>query len=55
MGLIEQAAIGVSDALFSKTQRRVLSLLFGNPERNEFERLDEFEALTDDSGSKAVP
>ena len=28
--------IGLSEALFSKTQRRVLGLLFGNPDRSYY-------------------
>jgi predicted nucleotidyltransferase len=32
MGMIEQS--GLADALFTKTQRRVLGLLFGNPDRS---------------------
>jgi predicted nucleotidyltransferase len=35
MGLPHPAA-GLSDALFAKTQRRVLGLLFGNPDRSFF-------------------
>lgn len=36
MGAIDSPTTGLSDALFSKTQRRVLSLLFGNPDRSYF-------------------
>lgn len=35
MGLT-RPAVGLSDALFAKTQRRVLGLLFGNPDRSFF-------------------
>jgi predicted nucleotidyltransferase len=36
MGLYPAVTAGLSDALFAKTQRRVLGLLFGNPERSFF-------------------
>ena len=36
MGIIQAPAAGLSDALFAKTQRRVLGLLFGNPDRSFF-------------------
>jgi len=36
MGIIQTSAAGLSDALFAKTQRRVLGLLFGNPDRSYF-------------------
>ena len=36
MGLIRTPAASLSDALFAKTQRRVLGLLFGNPDRSFF-------------------
>ena len=36
MGLIGTPAAGLSEALFAKTQRRVLGLLFGNPDRSYF-------------------
>jgi predicted nucleotidyltransferase len=34
MGTIATARTGLGDALFSKTQRRVLGLLYGNPDRS---------------------
>lgn len=36
MGTIRTPAAGLSDALFAKTQRRVLGLLFGSPDRSFF-------------------
>lgn len=36
MGLPGPTATGLADALFGKTQRRVLGLLFGNPDRSYF-------------------
>jgi predicted nucleotidyltransferase len=36
MGLMQAPTAGLSDALFAKTQRRVLGLLFGNPDRSYF-------------------
>ena len=36
VGTIQTPAAGLSDALFAKTQRRVLGLLFGNPDRSYF-------------------
>lgn len=36
MGMNEKNMIGLGDALFSKTQRQVLGLLFGNPERSYY-------------------
>ena len=33
---IETTGLGLGDALFSKTQRQVLGLLFGNPERSYY-------------------
>jgi predicted nucleotidyltransferase len=34
--VIETTGLGLGDALFSKTQRQVLGLLFGNPERSYY-------------------
>lgn len=34
MGMYSQEATGLGEALFSKTQRKVLGLLFGNPDRS---------------------
>ena len=36
MGISQIPAAGLSDALFAKTQRRVLGVLFGNPDRSFF-------------------
>ena len=36
MGVSKISAVGLSDALFAKTQRRVLGVLFGNPDRSYF-------------------
>jgi len=36
MGISKIPASGLSDALFAKTQRRVLGVLFGNPDRSYF-------------------
>src|SRR5262245_48161726 len=36
MGTKRAEATGLGDVLFSKTQRRVLGLLFGNPDRSYF-------------------
>jgi len=36
MGIIQTPAASLSNALFAKTQRRVLGLLFGNPDRSYF-------------------
>jgi predicted nucleotidyltransferase len=36
MGIKEKNPIGISDALFTGTQRQVLGLLFGNPDRSYY-------------------
>lgn len=36
MGVNDKLMVGLGDALFSKTQRQVLGLLFGNPERSYY-------------------
>jgi hypothetical protein len=36
MGTIETGHTGLGEALFSKTQRQVLGLLFGNPDRSYY-------------------
>lgn len=36
MGMIDTTQAGLGDVLFSKTQRQVLGLLFGNPERSYY-------------------
>ena len=36
MGITQSAGTGLSEALFAKTQRRVLGLLFGSPDRSFF-------------------
>ena len=36
MRLSQTPVVGLSDALFAKTQRRVLGVLFGNPDRSYF-------------------
>ena len=36
VGLLQTSPAGLSDALFAKTQRRVLGVLFGNPDRSFF-------------------
>lgn len=51
MGQYMQASTGLGDALFSKTQQRVLGLLFGQPDRSYF--ANELIALTG-GGSGAV-
>ena len=36
MGTMKAKHIGLAEALFSKTQRQVLGLLFGNPDRSYY-------------------